>query len=194
MRRCANSAASSHSEPSCSHAPLATPTLNALQPTAPSQTFAFVSATSIFEEVYFHFVPYQQALPPDSTSTIPNSKTTPPPPSKSRPPPSVPLREEARSHRSLPPSTPPVAADRDILLNSIRSTLLTLEVIRPWEKNPDSYSSGITNSIFVLMEPCPSPPLNTRLKCRRRPREAHPASSPRKPARKNLKDPPKHLH
>ena len=45
-----------------------------------------------------------------------------------------------------------VAADRDILLNSIRSQLLTLEVIRPWEKNPDNYSSGVTNSIFVIME------------------------------------------
>src|ERR1700742_4204541 len=29
------------------------------------------------------------------------------------------------------------AADRDILLNSIRATLLQLEVIRGWEKNPD---------------------------------------------------------
>src|ERR1700712_4053508 len=45
----------------------------------------------------------------------------------------------------------PKAADREILLNSIRSSLLTLEVIRPLEKNPDAYSSGATNSIFVLM-------------------------------------------
>lgn len=45
-----------------------------------------------------------------------------------------------------------VAADRLILLNSIRSNLLTLEVIRPWQKNPDTYSSGVTGSIFTLME------------------------------------------
>ncbi len=45
-----------------------------------------------------------------------------------------------------------VAADREMLLNSIRSQLLTLEVIRPLEKNPDSYSSGVTSSIFVIME------------------------------------------
>jgi len=46
----------------------------------------------------------------------------------------------------------PQAADRDILLNNIRSQLLSLEVIRGWEKNPDNYSSGITGSAFVIME------------------------------------------
>jgi uncharacterized protein DUF885 len=43
------------------------------------------------------------------------------------------------------------AADREILLSSIRGRLLTLETIRPWEKNPDVYSSGATNSIYVIM-------------------------------------------
>lgn len=43
------------------------------------------------------------------------------------------------------------AADRQILLGEIRSELLTLETIRPLEKNPDIYSSGITNSAYVLM-------------------------------------------
>jgi uncharacterized protein (DUF885 family) len=43
-------------------------------------------------------------------------------------------------------------ADRELVLNNIRSTLLTLETIRPWEKNPDTYSSGITASLFTLME------------------------------------------
>ncbi len=42
--------------------------------------------------------------------------------------------------------------DREIVLGNIHSTLLTLETIRPWEKNPDNYSSGITNSVFTLME------------------------------------------
>jgi uncharacterized protein (DUF885 family) len=51
----------------------------------------------------------------------------------------------------------PTALDRDvagdwaIMLANIRSTLLSLETIRLWEKNPDNYSSGITNSVFVLM-------------------------------------------
>jgi uncharacterized protein (DUF885 family) len=42
--------------------------------------------------------------------------------------------------------------DRELLLSYIHSTLLTMEVIRPWEKNADNYSSGITNSAFVIME------------------------------------------
>jgi uncharacterized protein (DUF885 family) len=45
-----------------------------------------------------------------------------------------------------------VRGDRELLLASIRGTLLTLETIRPWEKNPDYYSSGITASAFTLME------------------------------------------
>lgn len=43
------------------------------------------------------------------------------------------------------------AGDRAMILGSIRSRLLTLETIRPWEKNPDSYSGGITNSVYVIM-------------------------------------------
>jgi uncharacterized protein (DUF885 family) len=46
---------------------------------------------------------------------------------------------------------PVEAADREILLGQIRSTLLTLEVLRPRENNPDVYSSGATGSIYVLM-------------------------------------------
>jgi uncharacterized protein (DUF885 family) len=42
--------------------------------------------------------------------------------------------------------------DRAIVLNSIRSSLLTLEVIRPWEKNADSYSGIAASSAFTLME------------------------------------------
>lgn len=42
--------------------------------------------------------------------------------------------------------------DRQLVLNYIHSTLLTLQTIRPWEKNPDTYSSGITNSAFTIME------------------------------------------
>src|SRR5579863_10544228 len=43
------------------------------------------------------------------------------------------------------------AGDREMVLGTIRSGLLTLETIRPWEKNPDTYSSGITNSVYVIM-------------------------------------------
>jgi uncharacterized protein (DUF885 family) len=43
-------------------------------------------------------------------------------------------------------------ADRELVLANIRGTLLTLEVVRPWEKNPDNYSGAISNAAFSLME------------------------------------------
>ncbi|MHB1796181.1 MAG: DUF885 domain-containing protein [Acidobacteriaceae bacterium] len=42
--------------------------------------------------------------------------------------------------------------DREFLLGTIRSQLLTLGTIRPWQKDPDTYSSGITNSAFTIIE------------------------------------------
>jgi uncharacterized protein (DUF885 family) len=42
--------------------------------------------------------------------------------------------------------------DRAIVLSNIRSQLLTLEVIRPWEKNADNYSGTCANGAFSLME------------------------------------------
>ncbi len=80
------------------------------------------------------------------------------------------------------------AADLHVLLGNIRSTLLSLEVIRNWEKNPDNYSSGITGSVFVLMERNYAP-ADTRLK-------AVVAREQKMPqvlaeARRNLKNPPR---
>ena len=43
------------------------------------------------------------------------------------------------------------AADRGLVLTNIQGTLLAQETIRPWEKNPDSYSSGISGSVYVIM-------------------------------------------
>ncbi len=56
-----------------------------------------------------------------------------------------------------------VADDRELLMNSIRSQLLSLETIRMWEKNPDNYPSGVTGSIFSLMER-DFAPVDTRLR------------------------------
>jgi uncharacterized protein (DUF885 family) len=42
--------------------------------------------------------------------------------------------------------------DLELLLGNIHSTLLSLNTIRLWEKDPDQYSSGISNSAFVLIE------------------------------------------
>ena len=50
------------------------------------------------------------------------------------------------------------AADREMLLGSIRSSLLSLKVIRSWEKNPDSYSGAATNSVYVIMNRSFAPP------------------------------------
>jgi len=82
----------------------------------------------------------------------------------------------------------PQAADRDILLNNIRSQLLSLEVIRGWEKDPDNYSSGITNSAFVIMER-PYASTDTRLRALVEREKKMPQALAE--ARKNLKNPPK---
>jgi len=42
-------------------------------------------------------------------------------------------------------------SDRDLVLADTNSKLLALENIRQWETNPDLYSSGITNSAFLIM-------------------------------------------
>ncbi len=42
--------------------------------------------------------------------------------------------------------------DLAMVRNNIRGTLLSLDTIRLWEKDPDNYSSGIANSAFYLME------------------------------------------
>ena len=47
--------------------------------------------------------------------------------------------------------SPLSTADRELLLAQIRGQVLSLEVIRPWEKNPDVYSSGATNAVYVIM-------------------------------------------
>src|SRR5581483_473761 len=79
------------------------------------------------------------------------------------------------------------AADRDILLNSIRGQLLQLEVLRGWEKNPDNYSTGVTNSIFTIMER-PYAPVDTRLRAAVEREKLIPQVFV--DARKNLKNPP----
>jgi uncharacterized protein (DUF885 family) len=50
------------------------------------------------------------------------------------------------------------AADRDLVIHNIESQLLALENIRQWEKNPDKYSSGITNSAYVIISRSFAPP------------------------------------
>jgi uncharacterized protein (DUF885 family) len=79
-------------------------------------------------------------------------------------------------------------ADREILLANIRGTLLELETIRPWEKNADNYSSGITESVFVIMSRRFAP-LDDRLHSVVAREKQMPAVF--KAARQNLKNPPR---
>ena len=41
--------------------------------------------------------------------------------------------------------------DHEQLLRSIDSRLLTLEVIRPWKTDPDTYSSGLTTTAYIMI-------------------------------------------
>lgn len=52
----------------------------------------------------------------------------------------------------------PVDADLEIVESNINSQLLTLETIRPWAKNADTYSSTCAGAAFVLMERKFAPP------------------------------------
>jgi uncharacterized protein (DUF885 family) len=78
--------------------------------------------------------------------------------------------------------------DRELVLSAIRSRLLTLETIRPWEKNPDTYSSSITNSVFTIMSRRFAPS-DERLKKVVAREKAMPAVFVA--ARENLKNPPR---
>ncbi|HXN72101.1 MAG TPA: DUF885 domain-containing protein [Candidatus Acidoferrales bacterium] len=80
------------------------------------------------------------------------------------------------------------AADRELVLSNICGALLTLETIRPWEKNPDTYSGGISNSIYVIMIRKFAPP-DDRLRSVIAREEKMPAVFTA--ARANLKNPPR---
>jgi uncharacterized protein (DUF885 family) len=149
------------------------------------QTFGFVS-DQFFSNVYFKFAPtngtysglhqYDTQLEDYSAAGVAREVAA--------------LHEYQKKVEAIDASAldAPVAADREILLNNIKSELLTLEVIRPWEKNPDTYSSGITNSAFVIMER-PYAPANTRLHALIEREKQMPRAL--EEARKNLKDPPR---
>jgi uncharacterized protein (DUF885 family) len=77
--------------------------------------------------------------------------------------------------------------DLNLILENINSTLLALEQIRSWEKNPDMYSSGVTGSIFTIMARTFAPPTD-RLKSVIAREKQIPAVF--EAARKNLKNPP----
>ncbi|MEI9978723.1 MAG: DUF885 domain-containing protein [Edaphobacter sp.] len=149
------------------------------------QTFNYI-ADQYFSDVYYHFSPtagtqnglhqYDTQLEDYSAAAVQKEIAA--------------LHVYEKKIEAIDPSAldASVAGDREILLNSIRSQLLTLEVIRPWEKNPDLYSSGITNSVFVIMER-PYASTNTRLRAAVEREKLMPQVLLE--ARKNLKNPPR---
>jgi len=80
--------------------------------------------------------------------------------------------------------------DREQLLHAIDSRLLTDEVIRPWAKNPDIYSSGLTNSAYIMIKREFAPP-EERLRELIAREKAMPVALAE--ARKNLDNPPQIL-
>jgi uncharacterized protein (DUF885 family) len=164
-----------------------TPTTPAQRPSADgaAQTFSTLSA-QFFSDVYFKFSPtngtaaglhqYDPQLEDYSAAATAAQIAA--------------LHAFEKKIAAIDPTAldAPVAADRDILLNNIRSLLLTLEVIRPQEKNPDNYSSGITNSAFVIMER-PYASADARLRSLIAREKLMPQVLLE--ARKNLKNPPK---
>jgi hypothetical protein len=52
----------------------------------------------------------------------------------------------------------PADPDREILLSFIRAQLLELEQVRFWARNPDVYSSGVSNGIFNVIARNFAPP------------------------------------
>jgi uncharacterized protein (DUF885 family) len=149
------------------------------------QTFNYL-AGQFFSEVYFKFSPtagtaaglhqYDAKLEDYSAAGVAAEVAA--------------LHEFEKKVEAIDPSAldAPAAADREILLNNIKSELLTLEVIRGWEKNPDDYSSGITNSAFVIMERSYAS-ADTRLRALVEREKLMPQAL--EDARKNLKNPPK---
>ena len=149
------------------------------------QTFSYL-ADNYFKEVYFRFSPtsgtaaglheYDPKLEDYSAANVQRWVTA--------------LRGYEQKVEAVDPSglDAPIAADREILLNNIRSQLLSLDVIRNWEKNPDSYSSGVTGSIFVLMSRNFAPPDSRLRSVVERERQIPQVFVE---ARKNLKNPPR---
>jgi hypothetical protein len=84
--------------------------------------------------------------------------------------------------------SPLAAGDRDLLLSHIRGTLLTLETLRPWENNPDLYSSTASSAVFTIMSRKFAPPADRLRSVVARERLIPPLFDA---ARANLRNPPR---
>src|SRR4029453_935972 len=97
------------------------------------------------------------------------------------------FRERANA---IAPSSlsPDKQLDREQLLHAIDSRILMLDVVRPWTKDADSYSSGMTNTAYVMIKRKFAPPEERLRKLIAR-EKAMPAAL--QEARKNIESPPR---
>ncbi len=84
--------------------------------------------------------------------------------------------------------TPDRQLDREQLIRALDAGILANDVIRAWTKNPDNYSSGITNAAYVIMKRGFAPATD-RLRTLILREKKMPAALAE--ARKNLSNPPK---
>ena len=78
--------------------------------------------------------------------------------------------------------------DLELLAHEMDSRLLTLEVVRPWAKDPDTYSSGLTSTAYIMIKRTFAPP-DERLRKLVAREKLMPAALAE--ARKNLDNPPR---
>ena len=95
--------------------------------------------------------------------------------------------EFSREHAPAGGGSLALSIDRALIVHDINSRLHSLENIRPWEKNPDMYSGGVTGSVFLVMARTFAPP-EQRLKSVIAREKQVPAVF--QAARQNLKNPP----
>ncbi len=122
------------------------------QPTRPGKIISDRVSDEYFDQVYFHFAPtngtlvgyhqYDGQLEDYSRKNIDAEITV--------------LKKIEKRIEAIHPDDSAAdfisRSDREMVLSNIRSRLLTLQTIRPWEKNADNYSSACANGAFVLME------------------------------------------
>jgi uncharacterized protein (DUF885 family) len=100
------------------------------------------------------------------------------------------LRKYQAEFEKIDPASLPQYArgDRQMILNYILATLHSIDNVRFWEKNPDVYSSGITQSAFTIMSRQFAPPADRLRSLIAREKQMPPVFTA---ARANLKNPPK---
>src|SRR5579884_3110746 len=77
--------------------------------------------------------------------------------------------------------------DREQLLHALDAGVLSLRVVRPWAKDPDSYSGGVTNAAYVIMKRAYAPAADRLRSLIARERQMPGALAE---ARRNLENPP----